>query len=53
MEVVLLIKCELPSLKLEIELLLATFVEEEHFLYLACLDETCHDVALASEAQKK
>jgi len=53
MELVLLIECEIPSLKLEIELLPATFVEEEHFLYLSCLDETRHEASLASEAQKK
>jgi len=53
MEAVLPIECEIPSLKLEIELLPATSVEEECFLYLACLDETLHGIALASEAQKK
>lgn len=53
MEEVLPIECEILSLKLEIELLPTTSAEEECFLYLACLDETHCDVALASEAQKK
>lgn len=47
------IECEIPSLKLEIELLPTTFAEEEHFLYLARLDETHFDVALSSETQNK
>ena len=53
MEAALSIECEIPSLKLTIELLPATSMEEEHFLCLARLDETRCDVALASEAQKK
>lgn len=39
LEVVLPIECEIPSLQLAIELLLATSKEEKHFLYLAQLDE--------------
>lgn len=36
-----------------IDLLLATFVAEECFLYLTWLNETHRDAALASKAQKK
>jgi hypothetical protein len=50
---VLPIEFEIPSLKLAVELLPNTSVEEEHLLYLMQLDETCHDVALVIEAQKK
>ena len=53
LEVLLPIQCQIPSLKLAIELLLDTFVEEEIFLYLNNLDETRRDVALANEAHKK
>lgn len=53
MEVVLPIECEISSLKLEIELLPATFAKEERFLYLAQLNGTHCDDALASESQKK
>jgi hypothetical protein len=52
-EAVLPIKCEIPSLKLKVELLPHTFVEEERFLYLSKLDETRHDVALVNEAHQK
>jgi hypothetical protein len=40
LEAILLIECEIPSLKLAIELLPNTYVEEEHLLYLMRLDET-------------
>ena len=53
LEVVLLIECEIPSLKLAIELLPATSEEEKCFLYLAQLDETRRTTALATEAHKK
>jgi hypothetical protein len=39
-EVVLPIEFEIPSLKLKLELLPHTSVEEECFLYLTKLDET-------------
>jgi len=39
LEAVLPIKCEIPSLKLAIELLPNTTAEEERFLYLNQLDE--------------
>ena len=49
----MLIQCQIPSLKLGIELLPDTSVEEERFLYLNNLDETRRDVSLANEAHKK
>jgi hypothetical protein len=52
-EVVLPIECEIPSLKLKVELLPHTSVEEEHFLYLSKLDETRRDAALANETHHK
>ena len=50
-EVVLSIKCEceIPSLKLVIELLPNTSVEEERLLYLMQLDKTHHDATLVIE----
>jgi len=53
MEVILPIKCEIPSLKLVVELLPNTTLEEERFLYLTKLDKTCRDVGLANEAHNK
>ena len=50
LEAVLLIQCQIPSLKLAVKLLLDTSAEEERFLYLNNLDETQRDVALANEA---
>jgi hypothetical protein len=50
---VLLIECKKLSLKLAIELLPNTTVEEERFLYLEKLDETRRDATLANEAHKK
>ena len=47
------IECEIPSLKLAIELLPAMFEEEKHFLYLAQTDENWRIVALANEAHVK
>jgi hypothetical protein len=52
-EYVLLIECELPSLKLSVETLPNTSIEEERLLYLMQLDETHHDATLVIEAQKK
>ena len=52
-EVVLPIECQIPSLKLAVELLPNTFAEEERFLYLTNLDESRRDAALANEAHKK
>jgi hypothetical protein len=49
-EAVLPIECEIPSLKLKVELLPHTSTEEERFLYLSKLDETRRDVTLVNEA---
>ena len=53
LEATLPIECEIPSLKLVVELLPNTSPEEEHLLYLERLDETCRLAALVIEAQKK
>ena len=53
LEVVLPIQCQIPSLKLAVELLPNTSTEEERFLYLTNLDETRRDAALVNEAHKK
>eukprot|EP00253_Pinus_taeda_P030841 PITA_30841 len=53
LEVVLPIECEIPSLRMAIELLPATFEEERHLLYLGQLDENRRDVALAIESHAK
>jgi hypothetical protein len=50
---VLLIKCEIPYLKLAVEILPNTSVEEERLFYLMQLDETCCDTSLVIESQKK
>ena len=50
---ILPIKCQIPSLKLTVELLPDTSTEEEIFLYLSNHDETRRDVSLANEAHKK
>ena len=42
LEATLLIECEIPSLKLAVELLPNTSPEEERLLYLEILDETRH-----------
>ena len=47
------IKCQIPSLKLAVELLPNTSIKEEMFLYLTNLDETRRDDALVNEAYKK
>jgi hypothetical protein len=49
----LLIKCEIPSLKLAIELLHNTSAEDERLLYLMQLDETRRDVTLVIATQMK
>ena len=53
LEVVFPIQCQIPSLKLVIELLPNTSIEEERFIYLNNLNETRRDAALANEAHKK
>jgi len=47
LEAVLLIECEIPSLKLVVELLPITSPKEEHLLYLTRLDETHRNVTLS------
>ena len=53
LEAVLPIECEIPSLQMAIELLPATSEEEKRLLYLAKLDETRRDAALAIETHAK
>jgi hypothetical protein len=52
-KVVLLIECEIPYLKLVIEILPNTSTKEEHLLYLMQLDETRCDASLVIETHKK
>jgi hypothetical protein len=52
-EAILPIECKIPSLKLAVELLPNTSVEEERLLYLMRLDKTRCDTTLVIEAQKK
>jgi transposase InsO family protein len=52
-KVVLPIKCKIPLLKLKVELLPHTYVEEERFLHLTRLDKTRRDVALVNETYQK
>eukprot|EP00253_Pinus_taeda_P027861 PITA_27861 len=53
LEATLPIECEIPSLKLAVELLPETTPVEERLLYLEILDETRRLNSLAIEAQKK
>jgi hypothetical protein len=53
LEAILPIECELPSLKLVVELLPNTYANEERLLYLMRLDKTQRDATLVIEAQKK
>eukprot|EP00253_Pinus_taeda_P016268 PITA_16268 len=53
LEATLPIECEIPSLKLVVELLPDTTPVEERLLYLERLDETRQLASLAIEAQKK
>ena len=52
MEEILPIECEIPSLKIVVELLPATFIEEGRLLHLTHLHDTWCDVSLANEAHK-
>jgi hypothetical protein len=52
-EDILPIECEIPSLKLVVELLPNTSAKEERMLYLMQLDKACHDATLVIETQKK
>lgn len=49
----LLIECEIPLLKLVIEILPNTTSVEERLLYLEQLDEHHRDAAMANKAHKK
>ena len=53
LEATLPIECEIPSLRLVVELLPDTTLEEEHFLYLNKLDKTHRHATLANEAHKR
>eukprot|EP00253_Pinus_taeda_P028872 PITA_28872 len=53
LEAILLVQCEISSLKLAIDLLPRNSEEEASFLELIQIDETRHDAALANEAHKK
>ena len=53
LEATLPIECKIPSLRLAVELLPDTLLEEERLLYLERLDETRRLAALVIEAQKK
>ena len=53
LEVVIPIECEIPSLKLTIDLLPNTFDEEQCLLYLSHLDEIRRDATLANESHQK
>ena len=51
-EVVTPVKCEIPSLKIDIHVLLDTMELEEHLLQLENLDERRRDALIENEAQK-
>ena len=53
LEAVFPIECEIPSLRLTIELLPHTTEEEQRLLYLSHLDEIRRDATLANESHKK
>jgi hypothetical protein len=52
-EAMLPIECEIPSLKLTVEILPHTSAEEERFLYLTKLDETRCDATFINEMYQK
>ena len=52
LEAVLSIECEIPSLKLAVELLPDTSAEEERLLYLSHLDENRRKAAMANESHQ-
>jgi len=53
LEATLPIECEIPSLKLVVELLPNTSPEEEQLLYLERPDETCHISVMVIKSKKK
>ena len=52
LELVLPVECEIPSLKLAVELLLDTSPLEEHLVHLEQLDEQRYDALVALEVNK-
>jgi hypothetical protein len=52
-EEMLPIECDIPSLKLTVEILPHTSAKEERFLYLTKLDEACRDAVLINEMYEK
>ena len=52
MELILPVECEIPSLKLAVELLLDTSPLEEHLVHLEQLDEQRRDALVALEVNK-
>jgi len=52
-EITLLLKCEIPLLKISIELFPNTFAKEECLLYLVHLDENHRKSSMANENRKK
>ena len=52
LEAIFPIECEIPSLKLAVQLLPETSALEERLMELERLDETCRDVEIANEAHK-
>jgi hypothetical protein len=53
MEAVFPIECQIPSLKLAVQLFPYTSPLEEHLLYLEQINEQCRDAALSNEAHKQ
>ena len=53
LESIFLIECEIPSLKIAIDLFPETSSLEEHLLHLEHLDEQCQDVSIINEAHKR
>ena len=53
LEAILPIQCEIPSLKLVVELLADTSTEEARLFNFIHLDETCCEVTLANKAHKR
>ena len=53
LEAVLPIECEIPSLKLVVELLPDTSTKEERLLYLSHLEENNREVAMANESHQR
>ena len=52
-EAVTLFECEIPSLKLVVQILPDTYALEEWLIFLENIDEQCQDAATTNEAHKK